>query len=68
MKIIIHRINTIKELKNIPKKYGVEVDIRGYGDKMFLSHEPIKNTEDYDQLEDYLKHYNHSFIIFNTKV
>lgn len=67
MIIIIHRINTIQKLKQIPVKYGVEIDIRGYGDKILLNHDPIDNPNDYDELEDYLKNYNHSFIIFNVK-
>jgi hypothetical protein len=41
MIIICHRINTIEELKKIPKEYGVEIDVRGYGDKMVLTHDPI---------------------------
>ena len=28
MEIIAHRINLISELKNIPVKYGCEIDIR----------------------------------------
>lgn len=67
MLIIIHRINKIDELKKIPLNYGVEVDIRGYGDRLFLSHEPISEVEEYDSLEEYLKFFNHSFIIFNLK-
>jgi len=64
MIVIIHRVNTSNELKDIPKKYGVEVDIRAYGDKLILNHEPHKTGE---ELEEYLKHYNHRFIIFNIK-
>lgn len=71
MLIIIHRINTIKELKQVPLQYGVEVDVRGYGGKLLLNHGPIgsqrKNPEDYDELEKYLQHFNHAFIIFNLK-
>ena len=67
MQIIIHRVNTIEKLNTIPKEYGVEIDIRGYGPKMLLNHEPIDEPSKYDELEEYLKNYNHSFIIFNTK-
>ncbi len=67
MQIIAHRINTIKELKQVPKKYGVEIDVRGYGDKLLLNHDPIKNPEEHEELEDYLKNYKHSFVIFNMK-
>jgi len=64
MLIIIHRINTIEELEKIPKEYGVEIDVRAQGDNLILNHEPHKTG---DSLEEYLKHFNHSFIIFNIK-
>jgi len=62
--IIIHRINTIKQLRKIPLEYGVEIDVRGYRKKLVLNHEPMQEG---DSLEEYLKQYNHSFIIFNIK-
>lgn len=70
MQIIIHRVNTIEGLKTIPKKYGVEIDIRGYGNKILLNHDPIDNPEKYVHLEEYLKVFSeqkNSFIIFNIK-
>src|SRR3989344_8084685 len=67
MIIIAHRINKIVDLKNIPKHYGVEIDIRGYGKKLLLTHDPIDDPQKYDELEEYLKNFKHAFIIFNTK-
>lgn len=64
MIIVAHRINTIEELKKVPTKYGVEIDIRSYCGKLILNHEP---HVDGDLLEEYLKSYQHSFIIFNVK-
>ena len=64
MHYIAHRVNSINELLNIPIKYGVEVDLRDYGDKIILQHDPFKNGEDF---EEYLKHYNHGTIILNIK-
>lgn len=61
---IIHRINTIEELKKIPEEYGVEVDIRAFGDKLILNHEPHEGGDDF---REYLKSYKHSFIILNIK-
>ena len=51
MEIIIHRINKIKELKKIPTTFGTEVDIRAYGSKLILNHEPKQTGEGFD---DYL--------------
>jgi len=64
MEYIAHRINTIKELKNIPREYGVELDLRDFGDRLILQHDPFKNGEDF---EEYLKYYNHGTMILNIK-
>ena len=64
MEFIAHRINTIKELKKVPKEYGVEVDLRDFGDRLILQHDPFKDGEDFEK---YLKHYNHGTIILNIK-
>ena len=60
-----HRINTIKELKEIPKEYGIELDLRDNvkGD-IHIAHDPFILGE---LFEEYLKHYHHSFIILNIK-
>ena len=62
--IIRHRANTIKELQETPEKYGVEIDIRAHHNQLILNHEPHLGGEN---LEEYLQHYKHSFIIFNIK-
>lgn len=67
MQIIIHRVNNIESLKNIPLKYGVEIDVRGYGERLLLSHDPINDSDTYDNLDDYLSHFKHAFVIFNLK-
>ncbi len=64
MQIIIHRVNTIKQLKTIPNKYGVEIDVRETKGQLILNHEAFGTG---DLLEKYLKHYGHAFIIFNIK-
>ena len=64
MKFIAHRINTIKDIKKIPKKYGLEVDLRDNGDRLILQHEPFKSGQDF---EEYLKHFGHGTIILNIK-
>jgi hypothetical protein len=64
---IIHRINTIEGLKKVPREYGVEIDVRGFGSKLLLTHDTIDPEKKYDELEEYLDNYNHRFIIFNIK-
>jgi hypothetical protein len=46
MKFVAHRINTVEELLATPKKYGVEVDIRDYKEKLILQHDPFKTGQD----------------------
>ena len=62
---VCHRVNTISELKNIPKQYGVEVDLRdnNYG-SIYMAHDPYKNGESFDE---YLNYFSHNFIILNIK-
>ncbi len=64
MEFIAHRINTIKELQQVPEKYGIEIDLRDYGNRLILAHDPFINGEDF---EEYLKHYHHGTLILNTK-
>ena len=64
MKLIIHRVNTIKKLRKIPEQYGVEIDIRCFGKKLILSHDPYKNG---DNFIDFLKYYSHSLLVANIK-
>ena len=64
MEIIIHRINKIKKLKTINPLFGVEIDIRTYGNNLILSHDPFKKG---DKLEDYLNEYRHGTLILNIK-
>jgi len=65
--IIIHRVNTIQKLQQVPKKYGVEIDIRGVYDQIYLSHDPLDKQSEYCTIQEYLKYYDHSFIIINVK-
>jgi len=60
-----HRINNINELKCISYEYGIEVDLRDdVQGNIHLSHDPFLQGENFD---DFLKHYQHSFIILNIK-
>ena len=64
MELIAHRINTVEKLKKVPKKYGVEIDLRYREERLILQHDPFKEGEDF---EDYLKYYDHGTIILNIK-
>jgi bifunctional N-acetylglucosamine-1-phosphate-uridyltransferase/glucosamine-1-phosphate-acetyltransferase GlmU-like protein len=60
-----HRINSITELGKIPNNYGIEVDLRdNLNGEIYLSHDPFTNGELFNE---FLKNYNHSFIILNIK-
>lgn len=70
MLLVAHRINTLEKLSLISSSYGVEVDIRGYGTQMLLSHDPIADPKECTDLETYLKQAvarNIPFYIFNIK-
>jgi hypothetical protein len=64
MEYIAHRINTLEELEKIPKEFGVELDLRDFGNRLILQHDPFTDGEDF---EDYLKHYHHGTMILNVK-
>ena len=64
MEIIIHRINKIRQLKKIPNYFGVEIDIRSYGSKLVLNHDPHKPG---DELDNFLKNYKHGTLVLNIK-
>jgi hypothetical protein len=64
MQIIAHRRNTIEELVATPKEYGIEIDLRSYGDRLIVHHEPFTDAEDF---EEWIKYYNHKTLILNVK-
>ena len=64
IEIIIHRVNSIKELKQTKLQYGTEIDIRACGSELILNHEPFLSGE---KLEDYLDEYQHGTLILNIK-
>ena len=64
MEIIVHRVNKSSDLHKIPKNYGVEIDVRDFKKKLILSHDPFKDGEN---LELFLKKYDHGTLIVNVK-
>ena len=63
---ICHRINTIDELKNIDKQFGVEIDLRDdhKSGQLILVHDPFS---DGNYFEDYLQEYKNGTLILNIK-
>lgn len=64
MEIIAHRINKISELKRLPKRFGAEIDLRTYGSKIILSHDPFSKGESF---KEYLENYNNGTLVLNIK-
>ena len=63
--IIIHRCNTIDQIKSVPHKYGLEIDIRTDKNRLILHHDPF--SENGAILEDWLIHFKHNSLILNVK-
>ncbi len=64
MKIILHRRNTLEELVASPSIYGIEVDIRSYGQNLVVHHDPFVEGV---LLEEWLAAYAHGLLILNVK-
>ena len=64
MLFIKHRCNTISQLRDISKDYGLEIDLRSYKKDLILNHEPFEKGI---LFRDWLKFYNHKFLILNVK-
>ena len=61
---IMHRVNTIKDLKNTSSSFGVEVDIRSNNKKFIIHHDPFKQGVSFIK---WLNFYNHKILILNVK-
>lgn len=64
MEIIVHRINTARELKETPRECGVEVDLRSRDGKIIMNHEPFSKGEGF---EEFCREYAHGTLVLNTK-
>jgi len=64
MKIILHRVNNVSDLKDIPKEFGVEIDIRSSNGNLILHHDPYKNGENFN---DWLDFWRGQFLVLNVK-
>jgi len=64
MLIVHHRRNTLDLLADSSPSWGVEIDVRSYGNNLVVHHDPCVDAL---TLEDWLKGYHHNLIILNTK-
>ena len=66
MKIILHRRNTVEELHDTDKEYGVEVDVRSNNNELIIHHDPLTDDKELT-LKQWLKVYKHDTLIVNIK-
>jgi hypothetical protein len=64
MEIVVHRVNTIAALRQVPRRLGVEIDVRADRDRLVLHHDPFGGGEDFDE---WLDAYAHGLLVLNVK-
>ena len=62
--IVIHRVNERALLREIPRQFGAEIDIRADGSQLVLNHDPFKGGE---RFTDWLECYEHGLLVLNIK-
>lgn len=62
--IVIHRVNQRARLRDIPREFGAEIDLRAEGSALVLNHDPFKGGE---RFEDWLAEYAHGLLVLNIK-
>ncbi len=71
MHIFAHRVNTLEKLARVPRHFGVEIDLRGEREHIFLNHDPLAAGAPYVTLEKFFEEYQRlgitGGIIFNMK-
>ena len=60
---IKHRVNKLKEIKDLSTEYGAEIDLRSYGKRLILNHEPF---QDGVLFKSWLEEYNHKFLLMHS--
>jgi len=63
-RLVVHRINTIKELNELSTEFGAEVDIRSTNESLICAHDAFQKA---DLFEDWIKEYKHDLLILNIK-
>lgn len=64
MEVVIHRRNTLQELRELPSHFGAEIDLRARGSGIILSHDPFEPGESFT---DWLAEYRHGLLVLNIK-
>lgn len=64
MEYIAHRINQLETLRQLPREFGCEIDLRDRGERLILQHDPFKDGED---AEPFFAAYKHGTLILNIK-
>ena len=64
MVVVVHRVNGVEALAQVPKNFGAEIDLRTDGSRIILNHDPWAGGEDFDQ---WLDLYDHGLLILNIK-
>ena len=64
MIIIRHRVNSLLDLEATSQNYGIEVDVRSHGSRLFLSHDPFKSGE---PLDEWIEGFKHPLLVVNVK-
>lgn len=65
MLIIKHRVNWSVELNQIDPRFGIEVDVRTYGDKIVVSHDPF--NKEAEEFKHWINHFKHKILVINVK-
>lgn len=64
MEIVIHRVNERDRLRDLPRHFGAEIDLRADGSSIILNHDPFKGGE---RFIDWLENYEHGLLVLNIK-
>jgi hypothetical protein len=64
MEIVVHRVNTRAGLAQVPREFGVEIDLRAGDREIVLHHEPFAGGEPFDR---WLDGYAHGTLVLNIK-
>ena len=64
MLFIHHRKNLSQEIRFVPSKDGVEIDLRSSGEQIYLQHDAFVQGEDF---ETWLDSWNGQFLVLNVK-